>query len=213
MTAHNLYGGYSASDKDFGSSAAGINKLGVIAGRAGVRWESDVWGPSYNHVPATTTGGGWSEIPMPNTANTKYGGNAGAINDAGVILGTGGPGGDRAWLSSGGLPGPQYELLAGAHGLNNLGHIAGRTVGTTTAFTARVWDGGQYVEIGAQQPKSKATVSRSIRRWVSPPASPMPCRNRASVLRRVARPACSSLSGQKRSTSLSRRCVPPSTSR
>ena len=158
MTAHNLYGAYSATDPDFGSAAWGINNQGVIAGRAGIKWESATFGTSYNHVPATSTGGAWSQIPLPDTANTKYGGRAIAINDKGLILGSGGPGGDRPWLSTGGLPGDQLDMIAGEHGLNDAGHVVGRTSGTSSAFTARLWNGSQFEEIGAGQPKSMANA-------------------------------------------------------
>jgi hypothetical protein len=158
-TAYNLYGGTGASD--FGSAVFGINNTGVMAGTAGVRWESQVFGTSYNSVPATTTGGGWSEIPIPPTTSgsstTRYGGRAFAINDEGLILGLGGPGADRPWLSTGGAPAPQLEMLAGPHGLNGEGHVAGRTFGPATgSFTARVWNGASFDEIGAQQAKSVA---------------------------------------------------------
>jgi probable HAF family extracellular repeat protein len=157
-TAHNLYGPFGAADQDYGSSVRGINNDGKMTGRAGVRWQ-DLLGPIYGHAPALTTGGAWTEIPLPHTETTKYGGTGLAINDKGQIMGTGGPGADRPWISdNGGPPGTQLELVAGERGFNNHGHIAGRTFGGGASFTARLWDGAEYVEIGAGQPKSMANA-------------------------------------------------------
>ena len=99
-------------------------------------------------MPATTSGGGWTRLPLPDTANTTYAGATKSINENGVILGTGGGGGDRARLWNAAAPYP-IEILAGEQGLNNLNHVAGSTV-SSSAHRARLWDGTQYVEIGAE---------------------------------------------------------------
>ena len=157
-TAFNLYGGTGSSD--MGSNASGINSAGVIVGRAGIRWESASFAPSYNSVPASTTGGGWTEIPIPpiinGSSSQRFGGDALAINDNGVILGTGGPGADKAWLSTGGAPAPQVDVYPGAHGLNDDGHIAGRSTASANNHTARMWNGTSYEAIGGLQAKSMA---------------------------------------------------------
>ncbi|HWK27066.1 MAG TPA: carboxypeptidase regulatory-like domain-containing protein [Solirubrobacter sp.] len=154
-TARNLSG-------QNGSDLSGINNEGVMVGRAGNTWESQVWGPSYNHLPAITTGGGWTAIVIPDiiegTSIRRFGGEALDINDDGLILGTGGPGGSKAWLSTGGTPGPQLDVYPGAHGLNVHGHVAGRSTTSETNHLARVWNGSSYETVGAMQARSAANA-------------------------------------------------------
>ncbi len=142
------------AEKTYGSNASSINEKGEIAGRAGYKWEDS--GVRRNYMPATTTGGGWSRLPLPDTQSTTYAGTTQSINENGVILGTGGPGGDRARLWNAPAPYP-IEILAGDQGLNNLNHVAGSTV-SSNAHRARLWDGTGYVEIGANQPQSMANA-------------------------------------------------------
>ena len=161
LTAHSTdVGGYDSSDRGFGSAAFGINEKGHIVGTAGIRWENEGWpyGYSYNHVPARGTGGSWSRLPLPDSGDRRYGGQAVQINENGLILGNGGPGADRATLSTGGLPDPALELFAGRQGLNDLGHVVGRVGPSSSTFTARMWDGTRYVELGADQPQSMANA-------------------------------------------------------
>jgi probable HAF family extracellular repeat protein len=160
LTSFSLYiGAYTTSgdEKTYGSVATGINEQGQIVGRAGYKQDD---GPPFgvwrNYMPTVGSGGGWSRLPLPDTANTTYAGSTQAINDNGAILGTGGGGGDRARLWNAPAPYP-IEILAGDQGLNNLNHVAGSTV-SSSAHRARLWDGSKYVEIGANQPLSMANA-------------------------------------------------------
>ena len=159
LTDFNLYQGAfttTGPEKTYGSSAHSINESGQIAGRAGLRWELDSGTTVRNFMPTTGTGGSWTRLALPDTTSTTYAGSTKSINDNGVVLGTGGPGGDRARLWNSPAPYP-IEILAGWQGLNNLGHVAGSTV-SSNAHRARLWDGTGYVEIGANQALSMANA-------------------------------------------------------
>ncbi|MDO8187271.1 carboxypeptidase-like regulatory domain-containing protein [Conexibacter sp. JD483] len=163
LTARNIAGRY-------GSAAHGINARGTIAGSAG---DAGNIPPPWNNgrstydnrFPALTTGGGWSRLPMPDVITdrgaTIIGGDAMKVNDNGLILIGGMNMSGRPRLSSGGVAGPIFDMVAGNQGFNNSGQIAGRTLfssPTTDPFSARVWDGTQYVDVGAGQPRSRANA-------------------------------------------------------
>ena len=95
----NLYTGpftTTGAEKTYGSNASSINEKGEIAGRAGYKGDDPPFGIWRNYMPATTGGGAWSRLPLPDTQSTTYAGGTKSINESGVILGTGGPGGPRA---------------------------------------------------------------------------------------------------------------------
>lgn len=155
----------------FGSIAYGINEHGQIVGSAGdsgnmpAPFERRTYD---NRFPALSGGGGWSRIMIPHiyteTETSRsvqvIGGDAVQINESGVVLGGGADLGGRVRLgSTAGLPVETLEMLGGNQGLNDHGQVAGRDLGPTRGpFTARVWTGGGYVDVGAAQERSRANA-------------------------------------------------------
>jgi hypothetical protein len=168
-TAFNISGRY-------GSAAFGINEAGTIAGTAGdiSTYLSPFTGRTERHensFPALTTGGGWSRLPMPDVIADRevriFAGDAVQVNDNGLIMIGGANMGARPRLSSGGVASAQYDLIPGNQGFNDLGQMAGRTTGDPNSrpFSARVWDGAGYVDVGAAQPRSRANAINNLG-WV-----------------------------------------------
>jgi uncharacterized membrane protein len=161
LTAYNLGG---ADDGGFreGSAAFGVNNAGQVVGRANYGWEDEKWGFRDVNVPAVGNGAGWTRLALPDiatdTESVTYGGRAFQINEGGAILGFGGPGGDRARVWSGGGTGTELALFAGEQGLNDLGHVVGRTddIAETSNHKAKLWNGSGYEVIGEGQSKSMA---------------------------------------------------------
>ncbi|MEZ5078514.1 MAG: carboxypeptidase regulatory-like domain-containing protein [Solirubrobacterales bacterium] len=158
LTAYNLGG---ADDGGFreGSAAFGVNNAGQVVGRANYGWEHEIWGFRDVNVPTVGNGLGWTRLALPDveteTGSVTYGGRAFQINEDGLILGFGGPGGERARLwPGGGGTGTELSLFAGEQGLNDLGHVVGRSEDSN--HKAVLWDGSGYEAIGAGQSKSMA---------------------------------------------------------
>lgn len=159
----------------YGSTAYAINEAGTIAGYAGDITYYDFNGRREAEVqyPALSGGGGWSRIPMPDIYSRDLvhirGGFAVQINESGMVLVANSP--DVAGLTrvsyGGGLASdPELDLIPGNQGLNDLGQVAGRTGGSSTVFTARLWSaGGGYVDIGAGQARSRANAINNLG-WV-----------------------------------------------
>lgn len=166
LTAHNISGRY-------GSYAYGINERGQIAGSAGDTGTIPApWDDDYdNRFPALTSGGGWSRLPMPDVITDRsaqiIGGDAVQINENGLIMVGGANMSGRPRLSSGGVASATYDLVAGNQGFNDLGHMAGRTTADPNynPFSARIWNGGGYVDVGAAQPRSRANAINNLD-WV-----------------------------------------------
>ncbi|MDO8211104.1 hypothetical protein [Conexibacter sp. CPCC 206217] len=166
LTAHNISGRY-------GSYAFGINERGQIAGSAGDTGTIPApWDDDYdNRFPALTSGGGWSRLPMPDVITDRMaqiiGGDAVQINENGLIMVGGANMSGRPRLSSGGVASATYDLVAGNQGFNDLGHMAGRTTAdpNSNPFSARIWNGAGYVDVGAAQPRSRANAINNLD-WV-----------------------------------------------
>ncbi|HST38661.1 MAG TPA: carboxypeptidase regulatory-like domain-containing protein [Conexibacter sp.] len=168
-TAFNISGRY-------GSSAFGINEAGTIAGTAGDTgtipppW-NDGRSRYENSFPALTSGGGWSRLQMPDISTDRgaqvFGGDAVQINDNGLIMIGGANMGSRPRLSSGGVASDLYDIVPGNQGFNDLGQMAGRTTGdpNNEPFSARVWNGSGYDNVGAAQPRSRANAINNLG-WV-----------------------------------------------
>ncbi|MDW5598629.1 hypothetical protein VSS74_29985 [Conexibacter stalactiti] len=160
----------------FGSAAFGINEAGTIAGTAGDSgnipspW-MDGRARYDNRFPALTAGGGWSRLPMPDVITDRgaeiRGGHAVQINENGLIMIGGINMGARPRLSSGGVASDTYDLIPGNQGFNDLGQMAGRTTAdpNSNPFSARIWDGTGYVDVGAEQPRSRANAINNLG-WV-----------------------------------------------
>lgn len=139
---------YGSQHCTHGSWINGINNSGQMVGRAGANLGEGAFGPRIVDKPSTTTGGGWTALSLPDVITESsaqiFGGEAYAINDEGGIVGFGGPGGSRArvWNSPGPYP---IELIAGPHGINRFGHIAGRTM--SSSYGGRMWNGSGYVSL------------------------------------------------------------------
>lgn len=162
----------------FGSLAYGINNAGQIVGSAG---DTGNMPPPFerstydNRFPAVTGGGGWTRIMIPprytEDGNTRsvavIGGDAIQVNEHGVVLAGGADVGGIVRVGTvAGLPLETLEMLAGNQGLNDHGHVAGRDLGPTRGpFTARVWTGGGYVDVGRDQPNSRANAINNLG-WV-----------------------------------------------
>jgi len=143
------------ADCDFGSGAHGINSAGVIVGAAAMTQEGD-----QSYVPAISFGGGWSqfvEILTPGTG-LRADGWAININDSGLVMGKGTFGPDRAFVSTGG----GYQIIEinpdGYQGLNNLGHVVGRSAydPATNIQVARLWDGESYIDLDSSNSQAFA---------------------------------------------------------
>jgi uncharacterized membrane protein len=156
------------ADKDRGSALAGINNPGQVVGGAAFAWISPFNNPNQNaSYTVFPTVGTFSRLALPDTLNattggTVYGGRAAAINDRGDIMGDPGPGASRIWYAGAGT-GTEYDVYAGKHGFNDEAHIAGRTgilsgSGTSQDYRALLWNGSDYVQIGANQSQSIANA-------------------------------------------------------
>jgi uncharacterized membrane protein len=171
LTPYNAFGGAlttTGTHKDHGSSLLGINNAGQVVGTATFEWFSPFNNPrnepSYSSFPTVGT---FSRLALPDTLNAEtggsvYGGFANQINNAGDIMGDAGPGASRVWHGGGGM-GTTYDVFAGDEGFNDAGHIAGMTgilsgSGTEQDHRALLFNGAEYVRIGANQPQSVANA-------------------------------------------------------
>lgn len=170
LTPYNMHGAFTTegADKDRGSSLLGINNSGQVVGGASFQWISPFANPqnrpSYTTFP---TVGVFARLALPDTmtaetGGTVYGGYAWKINDSGDILGTAGPSASRVWHGGGGT-GTGYDIYHGRQGFNNDAHIAGRTEilsgsGTNQDHRALLWNGSEYIRIGADQRQSIANA-------------------------------------------------------
>ena len=170
LTPYNTFGSFTTSGthKDHGSVLWGVNSHGTVVGSASFEWYSPYNNPgndpSYTTFP---TVGAFSRLLLPDTLNAQtggavYGGRAEQINDHGDIMGEAGPGAVRVWPGGGGT-GTTYDVYPGKHGFNDDGHIAGRTgilsgSGTEQDYRALLWNGREYVRIGAAQSQSVANA-------------------------------------------------------
>jgi len=171
LTPYTMYGaGFATSgpDKDRGSSLLGINGDGQVVGRAAFSWVSPFHNPnqdlSYTVFPTVGT---FSRLPLPDTLNAEtggavYGGTAYKVNNRGDIMGIAGPGYSRVWHGGGGT-GTRYDVVASRQGFNDDAHIAGMTgilsgSGTEQDHRAQLWNGTEYIRIGADQPQSVANA-------------------------------------------------------
>jgi hypothetical protein len=138
---------------DIGSYPYGISADGLILGGAG--YTKDKGGGVFDQKisPVTTADGTWTELIEPRIPpfdQVRVSGWGLAANDDGLVLGIANFGPDRAFITYGG----EYTVLEihpGSHGkgLNNLGHVAGRSayVDSLTPEVARIWDGEEYIDL------------------------------------------------------------------
>jgi probable HAF family extracellular repeat protein len=171
LTPYNTFGSFATTGthKDHGSTLRGINNHGQVVGGAAFEWVSPFNNPNNN--PSYTifpTVGTFSRLALPDTLNAQtggavYGGWAHQINDGGDIMGVAGPGATRVWHGGGGK-GTTYDVYdPGGHGFNDAAHIAGRTAILSGSLTnqdyrALLWNGTDYVRIGAAQSQSIANA-------------------------------------------------------
>lgn len=165
LTPFNMFGAAfttTGTHKSRGSSLLGINNGGQVVG--GAFQEITTSGTSYINVPTT---GAFTRLSLPDTwtpssGGTVYGGYAYQVNNRGDIMGIAGPGLSRVWPGGAGT-GTAYDIAPGWQGFNDDAHIAGRTnilsgSGTSQDFRALLWNGTEYIRIGADQPQSTANA-------------------------------------------------------
>ena len=147
-------------EKTYGSNASSINEKGQIAGRAGYKGDDPTFGIWRNYMPATTGGGGWSRLPLPDTASTTYAGGTKSINEDGVILGSGGPGGD---LPACGTPSRRTRSRSSR---------ATRGSTTSTTSSARPSAPTRIARACGTGPATSRSVPTSRSRWPTPSMTP-----------------------------------------
>lgn len=165
LTPFNMFGAAfttTGTHRGHGSSLLGINDGGQVVG--GAFQEITTSSTSYINVPTT---GAFTRLSLPDTwtpgaGGTVYGGYAYKVNSRGDIMGIAGPGLSRVWPGGAGT-GTTYDVVPGWQGFNDDAHIAGRTdilsgSGTSQDFRALLWNGTEYVRVGAAQPQSIANA-------------------------------------------------------